>query len=447
MFLGLDLGTTKVAAVIVDAGGSLRSAASRPHGADLPALAGRSEQDAEALLAVAWRLAAGFPAELRARVRAIGVTGQMHGLSFVDFAGRPVSPLFTWQDQRCEQTPGFLAELQERTGHRLSTGFAAATMAWHQGNGGFPGAAEAACSICDLAVQRLCGLGRPVTDTTLAASWGLFDRSRLAWDEAAIAASGIPRRFFPELLPCGSGAGSLAAGPARELGLAVGIPVAAGIGDNQASIVAALTEPASQILLTLGTGGQLSVVLPADARIAWTAAAASHEYRPYLDGLYAAVAASLCGGSAWKWLAETAAAWMSNLGSAPPSEDDLYQRLNELGAEASRGGTTGPLVTPSFLAERHDPALRGRIEGIDLSNMSLGPLAWALAQGIARNLRDMVPGWTLQGRTAVVGAGNALRRNPVLRAAAQAVFGLPLLMPEGREEAAVGAALVASRLV
>lgn len=447
MFLGIDIGTSKVAAVITDGRGALAAAASAQHGADLRAPAGHSEQDTDRLLTTAWRLVRELPAELRARVLAAGVAGQMHGCVLVGQAGQPVSPLYTWQDQRCEQTPGFLADLEARTGHRLSTGFAAATIAWLAARDAIPAGASAAATIADLLVQRLCALRRPVTDTTQAASWGLFDIARLAWDEAAVAASRIPRSLLPEVRPSGSRAGTLGAGPARELGLAAGIPVAVGIGDNQASIVAGLEQPRSQMLLSLGTGGQLSAVMPAGTRVERTAAAASWEYRPYLDGLYAAVAASLAAGSAWKWLAGLCASWMRDLGGSPPAEAEVYDRLNSLGAEAARAGAgQGLVVRPSFLAERHDPALRGSIEGIDPGNMGLGALAWALAQGIVSTLREMMPQQALQGRAAVVGTGNALRRNPLLRAAAEKVFSLPLVVPESREEAAVGAAVAASRL-
>lgn len=447
MFLGIDIGTSKVAAVIADCGGVLAAAASAPHGAELEAPAGRSEQGAEALIAAAWRLVRQLPRAERARVTAVGVTGQMHGCVLADSRAQALSPLFTWQDQRCEQTPGFLDELRARTGHRLATGFASATLAWLLARGALPTNASCAATIADLLVQRLCGLPRPVTDATQAASWGLFDLRRLAWDEEAIAASGIPRRLFPEVLACGAQAGTLAAGPARELGLPGGIPVAAGIGDNQASIVAALDQPQRQLLLSLGTGGQLSAVMPAGTLKERSPAAASWEYRPHVDGLYAVVAASLAAGSAWKWLAGLCASWVRDLGGVPPAEAEVYERLNSLGAEAAASGAgAGLLVRPNLLAERHDPALRGSIEGIGPGNMGLGALAWALAQGIVRNLRDMMPQEALGGRTSVVGTGNALRRNRLLRTAAEAVFGLALTVPESREEAAVGAALVASRL-
>jgi sedoheptulokinase len=451
MFLGIDMGTSKVAAVVADPSGAVLAAASEPHAADLAAPAGHSEQDAEAMVATAVRLVAGLPAALRRGVAGIGVTGQVHGFCFVGDDGRAVSPQVTWQDQRCEQSeqaPGLLARLRDRTGYRLSTGFAPATMTWMLERGGFPTGASAACNICDLVVQRLCGLKRPVTDTTQAASWGFFNLRWLSWDEAAITASGLPRGFFPQVLPCGAQAGTLAEVQARALGLKAGIPVAAALGDNQASLVSSLTEPASQVLLTLGTGGQVSAVLPPGAEIDLAAPATSYEYRPHIAGLYAAVSASLCGGSAWKWLAELCASWAADLACKARPLPAIYERLNELGAAAAAGGAerTGLVVHPSFLAERHEPLLRGRIEGIDPRNMGLGALAWATARGIVANLRDMMPAWSLQGRAAVVGTGNALRRNPLLRDAAAAVFGLPLRLPAGSEEAAAGAAAVAARL-
>jgi sedoheptulokinase len=150
------------------------------------------------------------------------------------------------------------------------------------------------------------------------------------------------------------------------------------------------------------------------------------------------VAASLCGGSAWQWLAQTVDHWQAELGLPPVALDDLYVRLNELGARAA--GAPGLSVHPHFLGERHDPNRRGSIEGISLDNFSLGGLAAALARGICANLRDMLPAPLRAGRTRLVASGNALDRNPLLRRAAEEVFGMPLLMNAPREAAAVGAA-------
>jgi sedoheptulokinase len=102
-------------------------------------------------------------------------------------------------------------------------------------------------------------------------------------------------------------------------------------------------------------------------------------------------------------------------------------------------------VCPHFLGERHDPNRRGSIEGISLDNLSLGGLARALAHGICANLRDMLPAHLREGRTRLVASGNALDRNPLLRQAAEEVFGMPVLMGAPREAASVGAARLAAQ--
>ena len=439
MHLGIDIGTTKVAAVAADSEGRICGVASRPHGADRPAPPGYAEQDARALLETTWAVVRELPADLRRRASSVGVTGQMHGVALLDGSGQTVSPLVTWQDGRCLEA-GFLDGLASRTGHALSTGFGGATLAWLVHHGALPPRAVAAGTIHDVAAARLCGQVRPVTDPTDAASWGLFDLRTLAWDGEAAAAAGIPLGLLPQVLPCGSRAGEIAAAMAGPLGLAAGIPVTVAIGDNQASLLATLREPQEELAVTLGTGGQVSAVLAAGAAIDWKASAPAFEYRPYPGGRYAVVAASLCGGAAWAWLADAVERWTKDLGVACPPRERLFDLLNDLGLAAP----DGLAVRPHFLGERHQPLLRGSIEGIDLANFDLGRLARGLAQGILGNLRNMLPPWALAGRTRLVGSGNALRRSPLLQRTAAEVFGLPLALTEGREEAALGAALHAA---
>jgi sedoheptulokinase len=438
MYLGIDIGTTKVAAVVIDGGRRLRAVASRLHGARRPAPAGRAEQDAPALLDAAWSAVRDLPAALRREVRSVGVTGQMHGVVLLDRGGGPCSPLITWQDGRCLEN-GFLDELSARTGRALSTGFGCATLAWLLRREGLPPSAVAASTIHDLAAARLCGRFPPVTDPTDAASWGLFDLAASAWDARALAAAGVPPALLPRVVPCGSRAGEVAAEMAGLLGLAAGIPVAAAIGDNQASLLATLREPDKELALTLGTGGQVSSVLPAGAKIDWAAPTPMFEYRPYPGGRYAVVAASLCGGAAWAWLADTALGWLKELGLPAPPRDELFVRLNDLGLAAA----DAVVVHPHFLGERHRPLLRGSVEGIGLANLGLGSLARGLARGIVASLRDMLPPWALAQRVRVIGSGNALRRNVLLQRMAEETFALPLVLSDGREEAAVGAAILA----
>jgi len=435
MLLGLDIGTMKIAAALVDDERRVRAVASLPHGARLLAPDGRAEQDAAVLEETAWRCVTALPAELRKEARAVGLTGQMHGALLVDDAGQAVSPLITWQDGRCNEA--FLRNLQARTGYRLSSGYGCATLAWLREHAALPATAAGACTIHDYLTARLCGAARPVTDPTDAASWGVFDLRALAWDFDAVERASIDRRLLPEVRPCGNLAGHVDAEIAGQLGIPAGVPVAVAIGDNQASLLATLREPEHELALTLGTGGQLAAVAPFSGM-----AGATYEYRPYPGSRYIITAAGLCGGAAWVWLAEAVKAWLRDFNLPCPTDDALYEKLNELGLAAESELS----VHPHFLGERHDPALRGRIDGIDLHNFTPGPLARGLARAIMTNLRDMLPPKAYAGRNRLLGSGNALRRNPLLQRMAQEVFGLPLVLTEGQEEAAAGAAINAHGL-
>ena len=463
MFLGIDIGSSKVAAVVLNEEGNIEAVVSAPHEADLSAPPGRHEQDPARLLETAWDAVKRLPWGLRQKTAAIGVTGQMHGILLLDRNRRILTPLITWQDQRCLEDPSFLTILSSQTAYPLAAGYGCATLAWLIQNHGIPPEARRTATIQDLAVAVLCGQSHPYMDPTDGASWGFFDLERLGWDQDALKAAKIPVDWLPEISACGARAGMVDEATSSALGLPPGTPVAVAIGDNQASILATLDEPEKQLALTLGTGGQISAVLSPDARLenyggkhdsgsekqsggecrlAWKF---PFEYRPFPGNRYALVAAGLCGGSAWRWLAQSINGWLDELGLHTVSEERLYHRLNELGLKAPNENSLS--IQPHFLGERYDISLRGVIKGIDPANFQLGILAKALARGIFQNLHQMLPPSAYAGRTQMVASGNALARNPLLIKMASEVFSLPILFKDLREEAACGAAILAKRLV
>ncbi len=441
LLLGIDIGTSKVAAAIVEPDGMCWESRSMVHGADLACAPGHAEQDPRVLLDAARQVVRDLEPALRQRVVAVGVTGQMHGVVLVDGQGRPVGPLVTWQDQRCDAA--FLERLQAQTGYMLHSGYGGATLAYVAHGGGVPDDATAACTIHDLLAAQLVGTARPVTDPTNAAAWGLFDLRTLRWDQPAVEAAGISPAWLPEIVPCSACIGRLTEEAAETFGMAASIPVAAALGDNQASLLATLTDPDHEVGLTLGTGGQLSVVLPEGFVPGRRGSVPSFEIRPFPGGRYVAVASALCGGAAWRWLAETAQAWMIDLGVEPPPLDRLYERLNEVGLAAE----TSLEMDASLAGERHASGRRGCLRGIGSEPMRLGSVARALARGVVRNLRDMLPAEYLFGRRRVAASGNALRRNLLLRVAASEVLDMPVTLSGRIEEAARGAGMNAGLLL
>lgn len=441
LLLGVDIGTTKVAAVIAGPDRRPLASASIPHDAQLPADSACAEQDAKLLLDISRRAVRQLPDDLRRSVKAIGVTGQMHGIVLLDKDNNPLSPLITWQDGRCSED--FLKRLNTAAGYQLKTGFGCATLAWFSRNNKLPAGLKNCATIHDLLVARLCGLEKPVTDPTDAASWSLFDLKSLQWDFKAIEALGIPRAILPKVLPCSAMAGKVTKESAEQFGIPASIPVAAAIGDNQASLLGTLTDPENQLAITIGTGAQVSAVLPPSASVPKLPRDCRYDYRPFPGNRFAVVGASLAGGSAWAWLARTVEKWLSDLGQSCPPKEQIYDRLNELGSQAKDTLT----IEPNFLGQRYDPEMRGTITGIEMDNFNLPSVARALAKGIVDGLKQMLPAEALAGRTQIIGSGNALRKNPLLQEMVKQVFNLPLEMPPAVEEAALGAAVNAASLV
>jgi len=368
----------------------------------------------------------------------------MHGVLLWSSRGAGTSSLITWQDGRAGEG-GFLEALRRKTGEDgLRAGYGIATLAWLAAREpDLLRRHDRASTIADRLASLLCGSGEAITDPTHAASWGCFDIAARRWKIDAVEAAGVPASFLPEVRPSGSRRGTLEPAGAARWGLPGGIPVAVPIGDNQASLHATLSDPAGDLAITLGTGGQLSAVAGDLARHL-PGAPASVEFRPYLGDASIAVCAALCGGSSFEWLAAAAEGWCRELGVAPPDRDEAYRRLDALAC----GAFPSPLrLSPTFAGERHDPALRGTIAGIDLANFSLANVAAALAAGIAGNLRGMMPPALLEGRRRIVGSGNAVRRLRCVRRAIEETFGLPLAVSAEEEEAALGAALVARTLL
>ncbi|MBR5743566.1 MAG: sugar kinase, partial [Clostridia bacterium] len=281
-FLGLDLGTTTVSASLVFPGGRRAEAASLPHGAG----AGQEPgcQDPEKLLAAARTLLEGFW-EGYGKVVSVGVTGQMHGILYLDGDGKPLSPLFSWQCPLAEKTlssgKSALEEIEETTGRRLFAGYGLATHHALFRMGRVPDGAKTLLTAGDLFAMTLAGRGEPLLHPTNAASLGFFDR------EGNRFAGFSPLASFDALsLPA-------VARSDEPLGAFRGVPVSLAVGDNQASFLGSVREK-DGVLLNLGTGGQISALGELRA-----GTPDGLEARPYFGGETLLSYATLAGGRAW----------------------------------------------------------------------------------------------------------------------------------------------------
>lgn len=426
--LGLDIGTTTISAVAVEEGRVL-AAETLPNDAALPGEDWERKQDPRRILLLARqaveRLLARFPQTER-----IGVTGQQHGIVYLDRDGQPVSPLYTWQDQRGRrQTPEgdtYVARLRTLTGCNVPAGYGMVTHFYNVNNGLVPPEAAVLCTIHDLAAMTLAGLTAPAMDASDAASFGLFDLKRGRFDTEAVQAA----MMDPAILP------RMAAAPCLGTG-ATGLPVYRAIGDNQASFLGATGGQTRCMLLNMGTGSQFSVHVPEYL------ACEGLETRPFPTGGYLLVGAALCGGRSWalleKFFRETA-----ELVTGQPA-GSCYAAM-ERALEQAPEDMVPPTVTPLFQGTRADPALRGTITGLSPDNFTPAGFLKGMAQGMAEELREMYGRYLSAGGTPLplYGSGNGLRLNRQLRRVMEQAFGLPLHMAVNQEEAACGAALFAA---
>lgn len=449
--LGLDLGTTSLAAVAVDGDGRVVRRARAANDAavgDLPP--GRAEQDPARLRELAVRVLAELARDLPGPPTSLGLTGQMHGVVLLDGSRRPLTPLITWQDRRANETgPDGRSQLDaylercsdadlEATGCRLSPGYLAVTLFALARAGEPPREARTAAFLIDWIGAELRD-GSVATDRTNAGSAGVYDLRRDRWSEALIRAGDLDPALFPPVEPSGAVLGGLSESAAAETGLPAGLPVGNAIGDNQAAFLGSVGEAAAGDVLqvNLGTGGQISWPIEKFQR------APGMETRALPPDRFLLVGAGLAGGDAYAWVARTAQAWLRAFGAERPLEA-VFERLGEL-ADLAPENAGGLRAEPTFRGTRQAPLARGRFKGVTDDNFTPGGVARAVAAGIVTGLHEFYAqagDARPQTPRRLVASGNAPRRNPLLVAELERRFGLPVELPADAEEAAVGAALL-----
>ena len=428
--LGLDIGTTSISAVIFQEKAGVLEAKTIANGTFLPSKSWERLQDPAAIWQKAFRVAS----ELLQRhpdVQAIGVTGQMHGIVYLDTDGEAVSPLYTWQDGRgdlpFDETSSWAEHLSAITKYPLPTGYGMVTHFYNLHHGLVPENAVCLCTIGDYIAMKLAGLTRPRIEPTNGASLGLFHLGNRCFDPEALLRAEMDGEIFPEI----------AQTPLLGTG-ALGIPVYAAIGDNQAAFLGAVGDRQDALLVNVGTGSQVAVYSPQLLHVPGL------ETRPFPDGGWLLVGASLCGGRSYALLESF---FRQTVKMVTGSEQSAYAAMNQALEEAGNVENV-PCTTTTFQGTRQDASLRGSISGIGIDNFTPVHLMHSFMNGMAQELYGMYRSFLDAGGTApetIVGSGNGLRKNVHLCRTFEAVFGCPLILSSCEEEAACGAAMYAAK--
>ncbi|MFM7173826.1 MAG: xylulokinase, partial [Caldilinea sp.] len=260
--LGIDLGTSAVKVLLTTPSGTPLASAAEEYPIEQPT-PDRAEQNPEAwwqaTVTAVRTLLAHHP---ESQVLAIGLSGQMHGTVLLDPQARLLAPAVIWPDRRSSaqvqeitQTIG-ASRLLAISGSAAATGFQAATLRWFQQH------EPALWRQVDKVLLpkdylRLRLTGKMATDPSDAAGTLLLDEQTRSWSADLLDALAIRREQLPPIYPSTSPSGTLCPSAAQSLGLPAGLPVACGAADTACSALAAGVVNAHQLLLTLGTGGQL----------------------------------------------------------------------------------------------------------------------------------------------------------------------------------------------
>lgn len=373
-YLGIDLGTSSVKAMVTDAGGAVLASATR----DYPVLApapGRAESDPErwwSAVVAACREA--VPAAGRP-VAGIGLSGQMHGTVLTDDAGTALRPAVLHPDTRArgelEAYRVLGADARRRLANPLSPNMAGPVLCWLRDHEPVTyRAARWALQPKDWLRLRLTGTA--AAEPSDASATLLHDVAADRWDDDVVAALGLRRELLAPLLPhSGALAGPLLPAAAAALGVPAGTPVAAGGGDTAVAVLGSGLAAPGEAVLTVGTGGQAVVLLD---HAGGDPAAGTQLHRTTAVRGWYAMGAILNAGLALDWVRRsTGATWADVYGAAslPAREDD-------------------PVFLPHLVGERAprlDPGLRAAWVGLGLQHERADLLRAAL-EGVAHALAD-----------------------------------------------------------
>ena len=436
MFLGIDIGTSEVKALLLSSDHSVLAVAgcpltvSRPH-------PGHSEQAPEDWWAATRKALAqlrqSHPKELAA-TQAIGLSGQMHGAVLLDAQNRVLRPAILWNDTRCAaECEAMMAEmpgLADLAGSLAMPGFTAPKLRWvakHE-----PEIfRQVAKVLLPKDYVRLMLTGEHVTDMSDASGTLWLDVRQRQWSDALLALTGMTRAQMPHLVEGSEPGGTLLPGVAAELGLSAGTVVAGGAGDNASSAVGMGVVQPGQGFLSLGTSGVLFVATP-DYQP--NAASATHAFCHALPGQWHQMSVMLSAASALQWVSNLLGA--ANAGEVSDKAANLT--LEERGAS--------PLFLPYLGGERtpHNSAdLRGSFHGLSFAT-DAARLGYAVIEGVSFGLRD--------GLEALNAAGSRVSRLSLVGGGARSAFWAQLLATVlnieivTHADSTVGGALGAARL-
>lgn len=432
-FIGIDLGTSSVKAVLADDRQHVLASATRELAVARP-FPLWSEQDpadwVAATLEVLRGLKQAAPEAFR-RCAGIGLSGQMHGAVLLSERDEPLRPCILWNDGRaaaeCAGIEASEPDSRAITGNIAMPGFTAPKLLWvrrHEPDI-FLGTRKV---LLPKAYLRLVLTGEAIEEMSDASGTLWLDTGRRAWSDRMLAATGLDRSHMPALVEGSQPAGRMRPELSHELGFDAPPLFAGGAGDNAAGAVGLGAVAPDSCFLSLGTSGVLwRTTIGFEPR----AGSAVHAFCHALPGRWHQMSVHLSAAASLSW-------WASVSGQ---SEAEL---LGEIGPAPERPSPV--LFTPYLSGERtphNDPQLRAGFLGLG-HDTNRKAMTQAVLEGVAFAFRDgkeaLEAGASPIGDAMVIGGG---ARSDAWLSILADVLNLPL---RRYRQAEAGAAFGAARL-
>ena len=429
LYIGIDLGTSSVKLLLMDAAGNVKNIVSREYPLYFPN-PGWSEQKPEDWYKETMQglkeLLEGFPKE---EVAGISFGGQMHGLVILDDKDEVIRPAILWNDGRTTEECDYLNNeigketLSEYTANISFTGFTAPKILWVKNKEPENFARIKKIMLPkDYLAYKL--TGEHCTDVSDASGMLLLDVKNRCWSKEMCEICGITTDMLPKLYESYECVGTVLPEIAKELGLSENVKVAAGAGDNAAAAVATGTVGDGKCNISLGTSGTIFI----------SSAKFGVDKHNALDanGAYHLMGCMLSAASCNKW-------WMDEIIGTKD-----YKKEQEA---ITKLGENHVYYLPYLMGERspyNNPNARATFIGMTMDT-TRADMTQAVLEGVAFALRDSFEVAKTLGipieRTKICGGG---AKSPLWKKIIANVLNIKVDVLETEEGPSLGGAMLAA---
>jgi xylulokinase len=449
VFLGIDIGTSGTKTLAIDERGRILADAMVCYDSYYPKPLW-SEQDPEdwwqatvKTVRTAVKKAKVKPAD----VRAIGLSGQMHGSVFLDKNDRVIRRAILWNDQR---TAAECDEIERRAGGRRQlikmvanpalTGFTAPKILWLRNNEprNFDKTVKVLLPKDDVRRRMT---GEYATDVSDASGMLLLDVAKRDWSKMLLSKLELDLDLLGRCYESEDVTGKLTRQAAAELGLTTECEVVGGAGDQAAGALGNGIVSRGTLSTSIGTSGIMfvhsdEVEIDPEGRL--------HTFCHAVRGKWHLMGVSLSGGGSLQWFRNTLC--QADVAAAKRKKTSAYETITAEAAEI-RPGSEGLFFLPYLSGERTphaDPDARACFIGLTLKH-GRGHMVRAIMEGVAYAMRDSLAIIReLNVPVKQIRASGGGSRSQLWRQIQADVFGQKVVTINAEEGPAYGVALLAA---